>query len=143
MREALQKVLNKHDGAKFYFTGFGVGGALATFGSLEVKKLVGHADMLYTFGQPRVGNEAFADEVKTSVPERYRVICYADIVPQLPPQTPVAYSHFSFEIWYDEGMTKYKQCGAEEYSCSKSLFPWKWSTNDHNPSKYEKLASVS
>ena len=42
-----------------------------------------------------------------------RVIHYADIVPHLPPQAPVSYSHYASEIWYDEGMQKYKVCGAE------------------------------
>mgnify|MGYP003683775703 CR=1 FL=1 len=68
MRTSIQKVLNNHAGAKFYFTGFGVGGALATMAALDIKAVVGHADLLYTYGQPRVGNEAFADEVKASVP---------------------------------------------------------------------------
>jgi len=40
-------------------------------------------------------------------------------------------------------MQKYKVCGAEEFTCSKSVFPWKWTTNDHIPSKYEKLKELT
>ena len=63
---------------------------------------------------------------------RYRVIHNNDIVSHLPPQLPIPYSHFSFEIWYNKDMTTFKQCGAEEFKCSKSVLPTNWSTGDHD-----------
>lgn len=56
MRIAVQNLHNIHPSAKIYFTGFGVGGALATLASLDIKDNIKQADLLMTFGQPRVGN---------------------------------------------------------------------------------------
>ena len=50
----------------------------------------------YTFGQPRVGNEAFANVFKTLVSE-YRVVHYADIVPHLPPEV-LGFHHVATEV---------------------------------------------
>jgi predicted lipase len=72
-----------------------LGSALATIGALDIRTLFGHVDQLYTFGEPRVGNEAFASYVTSSIPERYRIIHYADIVPHVPPQLPIPYAHFA------------------------------------------------
>jgi hypothetical protein len=63
VRTNVQKLQNAHPGSKIYFTGFGVGGALATLASVDVKETLKQADILMTFGQPRVGNEAFANYV--------------------------------------------------------------------------------
>lgn len=88
-----------------------------------------------------MGNENFASYVTKSIPERYRIIHYADIVPHLPPQLPIPYAHFSYEIWYDKNMKTYKQCGAEEFRCSKSLLPTSWSTSDHEINNYIKIGA--
>ena len=66
-----------------YFTGHSLGGALAqiataVFGSDQIAAC-------YTFGSPRVGNAYFDLWVK---PPSYRVLNYADIVPQIPVFAP-------------------------------------------------------
>ena len=94
-------------------TGYSLGSALTTIAALDLHAIFGKVDQLYTYGEPRVGNEAFASFVTASIPERYRVIHYADIVPHVPPQLPVPYAHFANEIWYDEAVKTFKQCGAE------------------------------
>jgi triacylglycerol lipase len=69
-----------------YITGHSLGGALA-----QIAGAVLGGDQIaacYTFGSPRVGNAYFDLWVK--VPS-YRVMNYADIVPQVP--LPVAYRH--------------------------------------------------
>jgi predicted lipase len=50
----------------------------------------------YTFGQPRVGNDAFATVFKSLVNE-YRVVHYADIVPHLPPEV-LGFHHVPTEV---------------------------------------------
>jgi hypothetical protein len=85
----------------------------------------------------------FSQYFSDQIPERFRVIHYGDIVPHLPPQTPLPYAHFAYEIWYDEKMEKYKTCGAEEFKCSKSLLPNKWSTSDNDIKGYVKLSPSS
>jgi triacylglycerol lipase len=62
-----------------YFTGHSLGGALA-----QIAAAVLGSDQIaacYTFGSPRVGNYVFDLWVK---PPSYRLINYADIVPQVP-----------------------------------------------------------
>jgi hypothetical protein len=69
-----------------YITGHSLGGALA-----QIAAAVLGSDQVaacYTFGSPRVGNSYFDLWVK--VPS-YRVMNYADIVPQVP--LPVVYRH--------------------------------------------------
>ena len=134
--EALQK---KYQGAKIYVTGFSLGGALATVAALDIKDIFGKVDEFYSMGQPRVGNEQFATFFSSQITNHFRVIHYADIVPHIPPQIPIPYSHFASEIYYNEQMSSFKQCGAEEFGCSKSLLPFQWSTSDHDINAYMKM----
>jgi triacylglycerol lipase len=65
--------------APIYITGHSLGGALAQIATA----VLGSDDIAacYTFGSPRVGNYVFDAWVK---PPSYRLINYADIVPQVP-----------------------------------------------------------
>lgn len=56
MRSDIQKLVEAHPGCKFYLTGFGIGGAMATIAALDIKAIFGSVHQLYTYGQPRVGN---------------------------------------------------------------------------------------
>lgn len=141
MRTEIQKLTALYRNAKIYVTGYSLGSALATIAALDIHNLFGHVDQLYTYGEPRVGNEAFASYITSSLPERWRVIHYADIVPHVPPQLPIPYAHFAYEIWYDKGMKTFKQCGAEEFRCSKSLLPTSWTTSDHDMNFYIQIAA--
>lgn len=95
VKNDIQNLLAAHSNAKIWITGFSLGGALATVAALDIKSIFGHVDEFYSFGQPRVGNEAFASYFSSQISTRYRVIHYADIVPHLPPQLPISYSHFA------------------------------------------------
>ena len=57
-----------------------------------------------TFGQPRIGNAAFASYFKTHLPHAIRVTHAHDIVPHLPPYFSFfpekTYHHFPREVWY-------------------------------------------
>ena len=66
-----------------YITGHSLGGALAQIATA----ILGNDRIAacYTFGSPRVGNYIFDLWVK---PPSYRVINYADIVPQVPIPVP-------------------------------------------------------
>jgi predicted alpha/beta hydrolase len=69
-----------------YITGHSLGGALAQIAAA----VLGDDQMAacYTFGSPRVGNAYLDRWVKTP---SYRVMNYADIVPQSP--LPIVYQH--------------------------------------------------
>jgi predicted lipase len=51
---------------------------------------------MYTFGQPRVGNDAYETTYSQLVNE-YRVVHYADIVPHLPPEL-LGFHHVPTEV---------------------------------------------
>lgn len=139
LRKNVQSLQALFRDAKIYVTGHSLGGGLATLGALDIKEIFGRVDQFYSFGQPRVGNELLSTFFTNSIPSRFRVIHYADIVPHLPPQTPLPYAHFSFEIWYDTGMKTYKTCGAEQFKCSKSVLPFNWSTSDGDIKYYIRI----
>ena len=95
LRKNVQSLMDSYSGAKIYLTGHNLGGALATLAALDIEEIFGKVDEFYSFGQPRLGNEALATFFASKVPKRFRVIHYADIIPHLPPQTPLPYSHFA------------------------------------------------
>jgi hypothetical protein len=87
LKEAVDTVKDRTQGrVPIYITGHSLGGALA-----QIAAAVLESDQVaacYTFGSPRVGNRYFDLWVK--VPS-YRVMNYADIVPEVP--WPVIYRH--------------------------------------------------
>uniref|UniRef100_A0A183C637 Lipase_3 domain-containing protein n=1 Tax=Globodera pallida TaxID=36090 RepID=A0A183C637_GLOPA len=108
-------------------------GGLAPLIELERSNLVN----LYTFGEPRVGNAAFAARFDQIVPHSFRVVFRKDIVPHLPPCSTtakrnnggigdllneenkpcdpnsdgIAYHHGT-EIWYSKEMPKLESTSA-------------------------------
>jgi triacylglycerol lipase len=81
-----------------YITGHSLGGALA-----QISAAVLGNDQIaacYTFGSPRVGNLVFDLWVK---PPSYRLVNYADIVPQVPP--PLVYRHSGDPRYMPDVMT--------------------------------------
>lgn len=62
-----------------YYTGHSLGGALATIAAFKRPP-----HQLYTFGAPRVGNQAFLDNFGSI--KFYRVVNHMDIVPAMPPR---------------------------------------------------------
>lgn len=98
-------------------------------------------EKLYTYGQPRVGNTAFAAYVFSQVADSFRVIHYEDIVPHVP-TIAMDYRHHNYEVWYQKDMKSYKVCNAEDPTCSDSVSPTKWNAGDHDISNYLKIATV-
>lgn len=62
-----------------------MGGALSILCTADLKNYFGSVDLTYTYGQPRVGNQAFVDWFQSHHPNVHRLVDYADIVPHLPP----------------------------------------------------------
>ena len=146
----LQKYVNKEietkPSYKVWVTGHSLGGALASLASTLIMfegKTARDNLMLYTFGQPRVGNYDYALTHDGLVPLSFRVTHYRDIVVHLPtcrtvtPGTPcIALGgwpyHHGKEIFYsDEIMTKsspYKTCEGlphnEDLGCSNNPKVW-------------------
>ncbi|MBL8175167.1 MAG: lipase family protein [Bryobacterales bacterium] len=94
----IQGTLAKHKGKRLVISGHSLGGGLAV---LAASRLPGVPLSLYTFGQPRVGNEEFAKACDTMFGGDYfRLVNDKDIVPRVPPFT-AGYRHFGQEIEID------------------------------------------
>ena len=85
---------------------------------------------MYTFGQPRVGDWDFSQFYNSKIPNTFRVVNYADVVPHIPSKI-LGYYHNGYEIWYDpRGMTNFVQCPSEMRTCSNSLI-FRRTKDDH------------
>ncbi|KMZ69273.1 Lipase [Zostera marina] len=113
-------------------TGHSMGGAMATFCALDLTINNGMDDVqLMTFGQPRVGNAAFASHFSQHVPNTFRVTNNNDMVPHLPPYVSElpqkTYHHVPTEVWlYKSGgsgnaIEKICDGSGEDPNCSRSV----------------------
>ncbi|URD75823.1 lipase precursor [Musa troglodytarum] len=101
---AFQRTRELYGTLHIIVTGHSLGGALASFCALDLT--VNHRVelvRLMTFGQPRIGNAAFASYFSKFVPDAVRVTHENDIVPHLPPYYSYfpkkSYHHFPREVW--------------------------------------------
>lgn len=101
VKAQVQKIISKYRTASIYVTGHSLGGAMAVVASLDLKATFGKVDQFYTYGQPRVGNQAFATYFESQIGNLFRVVHYADIVPHVPPLTMLGYIHGGAQAWYD------------------------------------------
>ncbi|CAN4082910.1 unnamed protein product [Withania somnifera] len=111
LRKLLKQLLEKNEKASFVVTGHSLGGALAILfpailafhkESWLLKRLAG----VYTFGQPRVGDENFVEYVKGQLAKHevpyYRIVYSNDMVPRLPyDNSTFMFKHFGTCIYYN------------------------------------------
>ncbi|KAJ7798471.1 alpha/beta-hydrolase [Mycena olivaceomarginata] len=114
-------------------TGHSLGGSLAALGATSLKiALPGKVTiMLYTFGQPRTGDNEFATFVESTlgVDNIFRAVHTFDGVPTIIPRI-LGYEHHGTEYWQfkDPGLftspatTVTKCIGEEDPACSESIF---------------------
>ncbi|BCR89853.1 lipase family protein [Aspergillus chevalieri] len=95
----IKDAVNQYPDYKMVFTGHSLGGALATIAATVLRN-EGYTIDLYTYGSPRVGNEALSEYI-TAQGTLYRVTHTNDVVPKLPP--PIGYAHPSPEYWVTSG----------------------------------------
>jgi len=110
------------------FTGHSLGGALAGLAALDVKINYLPEDRLsdirvYTYGQPRVGNKAWAEAEYAKLGVKYqRMVNYDDCVPKLP-KHELGYQHNAYEIFeYPVSEQNYRVCDhtGEDSNCMLS-----------------------
>ena len=90
---AIQRLRDKNSPQSLWCTGHSLGGALAVVAAAQLS-VDGHkVNGLYTFGQPRVGDEVFANEcVRRMNGQHFRFVNNNDTVTRVPPRT-FAYAH--------------------------------------------------
>ena len=69
---------------EIHVTGHSLGGALATLAAIDLTKSFNVDTTVYTFGQPRVGNKAFATDYDNTVPRHFSVAHGQDPVARVP-----------------------------------------------------------
>mmetsp|Transcript_12141 Transcript_12141/g.13663 ORF Transcript_12141/g.13663 Transcript_12141/m.13663 type:complete len:273 (-) Transcript_12141:25-843(-) len=131
-----------HKGYRVVFTGHSLGGALTVHAASDMinSKIVDNNQVyIYTFGQPRVGNEEFNQGYLHKVTENYRVVHGNDPVAHLPPCVPDFHDgcvisgflipifpyHASTEIFYEKDMSSFTTCDSkngEDSTCSDKSF---------------------
>ena len=100
--DEVEKAHEQYPQHRLIVTGHSLGAALATLAAGDIRKLkdpwyLANTE-LYTYGSPRVGNEALARFLSNQSPLSYRVTSMHDLVPRLPP-VHGHYWHTQPEYW--------------------------------------------
>ncbi|KAJ1917470.1 hypothetical protein IWQ60_007776 [Tieghemiomyces parasiticus] len=86
---------------------------------------------VYTYGEPRVGNVAFAQYYTSLRVLTHRAVNRGDVVPHVPFQA-WGFHHHGVEVWIRQGDGQVVVCpGTEHTACSMSLPATQWSVLDH------------
>ncbi|KDQ63967.1 hypothetical protein JAAARDRAFT_214156 [Jaapia argillacea MUCL 33604] len=103
VRDTILQQLQQHPGYSLVAVGHSLGGAVAAFGAVSLNAIFSHSEVrLYTYGQPRDGNAAWAEYVNKHFGENsYRVVHTNDGIPTLIPLS-TGYRHFGIEYWMKE-----------------------------------------
>ncbi|CAJ1400601.1 unnamed protein product [Effrenium voratum] len=107
-------------------SGHSLGGAMAMLAAFQLSFNFTIKE-LYTFGQPRVGDQGWVDAFEARMAKAnvayFRVTDYMDPVPHLPPAWLMGYRHAAPEVWYNATMLKrYKKCkGPDDDTCSSQF----------------------
>ncbi|KAJ2509607.1 26S proteasome regulatory subunit rpn6 [Coemansia sp. RSA 1939] len=119
---------------KIVFTGHSLGGAESVLCAVDVLKQfpqIKDRVHIYTYGMPRIGNQAWASAVDGLGIQIYRIVYENDLVPHIPFQW-LGYQHFSNEVWIHNNRTVF--CGPEGESpqCSSGVSLVDYSVPDHS-----------
>ncbi|OAA34621.1 lipase [Metarhizium rileyi] len=105
MFASVRKQKKLHPKYQIKVTGYSLGAAMATLSAAYLRKAKIKAD-LYTFGSPRVGNEAFAKLVsnqKQAFGKTFRITVMNDPVADVP-WAAAGFSHIEPEYWFPRGI---------------------------------------
>ena len=128
VRSVISSYKSSFPTATLHLTGHSLGAILALLTAMDLKLTMGiSVDSLLTFGQPRGGDDAFADFATATIPQT-RVTHHTDPVPHLPPMRLALQPYFRHpagEVFYPQfdSLGKHVICeGQEDSSCSDQYF---------------------
>lgn len=86
VRDQIHQYIEASDESRYCITGHSLGGAIATLCAVDLQYNFGHKLSIeaYTFGSPRVGNDAFTESYNQRVPDTWRIVNGWDAVVGLP-----------------------------------------------------------
>ncbi|KAF8517176.1 alpha/beta-hydrolase, partial [Hysterangium stoloniferum] len=122
---SLEQQLDRHPSYSLVITGHSMGGALASLAAMSIRANYPFLNTtLYTYGQPRTGNDAYSLWVNSELGEHsFRVVHTNDGVPTVTDRT---YRHHGIEYWQNPdppSANTTTRCNAdgEDDSCSSSI----------------------
>ncbi len=129
--KSVETLIRQNEIEQLLFTGHSMGSCVSALMAYHMYGMTNKNITLYTFGSPRLGNEAFSDDFPI---ESTRVTHANDMVVHVP-QMFLGYKHISHEVWYDSLNNKQQECNDvidEDLNCSNSCSPLHCtSINDH------------
>jgi hypothetical protein len=98
-RDSIKGYLDNGAAASVTVCGHSLGGALATFLTLDVGLNTSYrTPAAYTYASPRSGDHIFAGSYNAAIPSSCRIQNRQDLVPKLPPILPVPYEHVNTQF---------------------------------------------
>lgn len=133
---SIQSLRTAYPGYSIVVTGHSYGAAVGLLLALELKKSGFVNIKVYNYGQPRVGDDAFARFVNTvfAKEDYVRVTHDRDVVPHLPPTEGFGYYHACGEVFeYGDGSLRIcSDTVCEDASCSAQYNLSETNTVDHS-----------
>jgi predicted lipase len=134
LMQSIEEAKQKYPHYRIVFTGYSLGGAIASLGATAMQ-LNGtyNVDFLYTFGEPKLGNNIFAEFSQYFLsPRRFRFVNNKDIIPHLPPWG-LDYQHSGIEISLDRSGRVNRICDTycEDASAHEDLSIFRHSVHAH------------
>lgn len=134
----VQSALVDHPGSPVLAIGHSLGASIALFDALYLKhQLPSNSVQSIVFGQPRTGDQAFANAVDANLAGFVHINNGHDPVPRLPPA--IDYKHASGEIWINPHNTNTAvTCpGQENQHCIDSVSPFDYHISDHTGTYFD------
>lgn len=133
VQSSIEDMTDMYPSYKITVTGHSYGAAVAQLVAME---LVAHKReaCVYNYGQPRVGNPAYAKFVNTKLADIWRFTHHKDMVPHVPPITELNYYHSCQEIYEDENHNLHvcSSTNGEDPKCADQFALYQTNTADHH-----------